>query len=290
MHHRLHLYLHFFILFGYLTFSSAHAQTVTLQVSPKLTANAEFLKGDAKTAVLIVHGFMTTNQFLTVQTLMTTLHDEDYSVLAPNLTLGISNRKQSLKCNSLHTHTLEQDALEISKWVSWLQQQGFQKIILLGHSSGSQEILLSQFKHPNPAVKGLFLTSLFYFNGPELGTRTQDIAFAKKHLHDPLPPIHKYSFLFCKNNYTATPQSYLSYQKINRQFNLNLLKKIKIPTVIFMGGNDKRYQNVGRNWLTELKNTGKTVIIIPKANHFFSSEGEFELQDKLIQAIHDAGF
>lgn len=264
------------------------AQTVTIKINPKTIANAEYLPGTSKTAILMTHGFLTTNQFLTIQSLMAYLHDENYTVLAPNLTLGISNRTQSLKCNSLHTHTLKQDAQEISTWIQWLQKQGYQKIILLGHSSGSQEILFSQTTHPNPAVKLILLTSLFYFNGAELGTQPDDIAFAKKHLHDKRPPIHQYSFLFCKHNYTATPKSFLSYQKVTRGFNLNLLKKLKTPTIIFMGGRDKRYQSVGKNWLTELRNTGKEVVIIPKANHFFSSEGEFEIQDKLSQKIQDA--
>jgi len=265
------------------------AETVTHKIEAvNLTAQAEYLKGDAdKPAILIVHGFLTTNQFHTVVSMAQGFEEEGYSVLTPTLTLGINMRQQSVKCNSIHTHTLENDVLEVEGWVKWLETQGKKEIIVIGHSSGSHEILAMLQKKTTPNVKLAIFTSLFYLSGPELGTLQHEIDFAKQALADNNLKPHKYSFLFCKNDYYATPQSFLSYHKLTREYVLKEVKNLTIPHYTIMGGADKRYQSVGQNWLNELEQTGTQLIIIEGANHFFSSEHEFDLQEKLVNIVNN---
>lgn len=263
------------------------ALTVTSAIPPgALQAQAEYLQGDSdKPAVLILHGFLTTNRFHTVRSMAQAFHDAGYSVLTPTLTLGITQRQQSVKCNSIHTHTLEQDIHEVETWIEWLKNQGHQKTVLVGHSSGSQELLAMLAEHEHPEVPFVIFTSMFYLSGPELGISDADIAKAEAAQQQQRPTPHKYSFLFCKNNYYATPNSYLSYTKINREYVLNALNNLKIPHYTIMGSADKRYQSVGQHWLDELKATGTQLIVVEGANHFFSSEYEFDLQDHLVQIM-----
>lgn len=213
-----------------------------------LTAEANYFDGDPnKPAVIIIHGFLTTNKFHTISAMAKVLEDEGFTTLAPTLTLGINRRKSSIKCNSIHTHTLKSDVEEIQSWVNWLIKKGHKNIVLVGHSSGSQEILEYLNTKPAKNVTKAIFTSLFYFKGKELGTLENEVIYAqdliKKHQNQP----HKYNFLFCKNNYSATPQSYLSYMKLDRQYILDSLKNLKIPTYTIMGSADKRYQSVGLN-------------------------------------------
>jgi len=108
--------LAFIFIFSHFFFSqNALAESITQQIEPLQTqAQADYLAGDAnKPAVLILHGFLTTNKFHTVVAMAKGLNDEGYSVLSPTLSLGINNRKSSIKCNSIHTHTLEQDLIEV---------------------------------------------------------------------------------------------------------------------------------------------------------------------------------
>lgn len=263
------------------------AEVVIAPVANKLQAQAEYYKGNNGVAVLINHGFLTTNKFGTIQSMINVLKEQDYSILAPNLTLGINLREQSLKCNSLHTHTLEQDIEEISQWVNWLSQKGYQKIVLLGHSSGSQELLISQITHPNPEVKLAIFTSLFFLNGKEIGTDSDQLTLAQNLLDNQQNTPRKFSFLFCHHNYFATPESFLSYHKLTRSQNLAYLNALKIPSYTIMGGKDKRYQNVGLSWLDELKATQTNLIVIKGANHFFTSEHEFDLQDHIIEILNN---
>lgn len=272
-------------LLGYASLS--HAETITHLIKPlNIEAEANYIKGkESKPAVLIIHGFLTTNNFHTVTAMSKGISDEGYSVLTPTLTLDINKRKSSLKCNSVHTHTLEKDITEIRSWIDWLKAQGHKKIVIVGHSSGSQEILEYLNQYQDPAISAAIFTSLFYLNGKELGTLDNEIVFANDLIAKKQNRPHKYSFLFCKNNYLATPESFISYMKLDRQYVLNSLKELKIPNFTIMGSADKRYLTVGENWLTQLKETGTDLLIVEGANHFFSSEHEFDLQDYIIDIL-----
>lgn len=251
-------------------------------------AEADYVRGDSqKPAILMIHGFLTTNKFHTVLAMAKSLQDEGYTTLAPTLTLGINKRKSSIKCNSIHTHTLESDVEEIKSWIDWLVSQGHKDIILLGHSSGSQELLEFLNTKSNAHITGAVFTSLFYLNGKELGTLENEIAFAQDLLSKNESRPSKYSFLFCKNNYFATPESFLSYMKLDRSYIIDSLNKLKIPSYTIMGSADKRYLSVGENWLDELDQTPTKLIIVEGANHFFSSEYEFDLQDRLVEILKE---
>jgi pimeloyl-ACP methyl ester carboxylesterase len=277
-------YLAIFLL---LTSFEVKANSVVHEISAlNLKADAEYMPGNMdKPAILFIHGFLTTHKFHTVVSMAQSLQLEGYSTLSPTLTLNIPQRKSSLKCNSMHTHTLERDVVEMTEWIQYLHDKGHKKIIVVGHSSGSQELIELLKNHKNLGIEAAIFTSLFYFTGEEFGTLPNEVASAQKALKEKRTQPNKYSFLFCKNNYYATPESFLSYLKLDRQYTLDALKNLAIPSYTIMGGSDKRYQSVGENWLDELDKTGTHLIVIEGANHFFSSQHEFDLQDKLIQII-----
>ncbi len=276
------------ICFSLFLSTNVQAQEITQPIETlDIKAQADFLQGDKnKPAILILHGFLTTNKFHTVVAMSQGLNAEGYTVLSPTLTLNINQRNSSIKCNSVHTHTLEHDIMEVKDWIDWLFQKGHKNIILVGHSSGSLELLEYLNVYHDQRIKAAIFTSTFYLKGEELGTSQEDISLAEKLLQENPKKPHKYSFLFCKNNYFATPESFLSYLKLDRKHILDSIRKLDIPSYSIMGKADKRYQSVGENWLSELESTGTKLIIIDGANHFFSSEHEFDLQDELISIMH----
>ena len=275
--------------FFLMALQASNAATVTQKIEAlNLSASADYIKGDAdKPAVLILHGFLTTNRFHTVVAMATGLNDNGHTVLSPTLSLGINHRKNSIKCNSIHTHTLENDVLEVKDWIDWLHQQGHQKIILLGHSSGSQELLEYLNRYQDNRIQAAIFTSLFYLNGKDLGILDNEIKQAESLVKQNINKPQKYNFLFCKNNYFATPESYLSYLKLDREYVLQSLTNLKVPSYSIMGGADKRYQSVGEDWLKELEATGTNLIVVEGANHFFSSEHEFDLQDQITEILNN---
>lgn len=280
-----------FILASLLLVSSqSYAQLVSEKLpSSGLHANAEYVKGDPKKpAVLILHGFLVTNEFHTVVAMGKALQAMGVTTLSPTLTLGIDQRAESVRCQSIHTHTLENDIDELNAWVQWLKAQGHEKIILIGHSSGSVELLEYMNKYADSAISSVIFTSMFYLSGKELGSRQDDFVAAQEMVQTGKKRPRNYHLLFCKGDYTATPESFLSYAQLNRDYVLSSLKALKVPTFTIMGGADKRYQSVGRDWLKALEQANTRLIIVEGANHFFSSEYEFDLQDQIVAIVENA--
>ncbi len=279
------------ICIGWLTLHlSVQAETITQKIPPfNLTAEAHYVQGEAsKPAALILHGFLATNQFHTIKSTSEALNLEGFTTLAPTLTLNISQRRNLVKCSSLHTHTLERDIIEISHWINWLQAQGHSNIVLIGHSNGSLELLEYLSNIQNPTISAVILTSLFYLNDSKLGILPEEVSQAQMLLKNRINKPSHYHFLFCNDQYYATPESFLSYLKMDKPYTLSLLENLTTPSYTIMGGADKRFQKVGRQWLDALEQTPTHLITIEGANHFFSREYEFDLQEKIIEILNQA--
>lgn len=139
----------------------AFGKEVTLEMPNRLIARADYQIGAAdKPVVLILHGFLQTHDFHTAHNMADGLHDLGYNVLAPTLTLGVPYRNQSLACEAIHGHSLEDDEAEIGVWLDWLEARHQGPIILLGHSTGSVELLAYLSQHRDPRIKKLIGASI----------------------------------------------------------------------------------------------------------------------------------
>jgi len=264
----------------------AQANIITATLPTGIEASADYREGDrSQPAVLVLHGFMTTSEFNTVQSIVNQLDELGYTVLAPTLSLNINHRTASLPCSAIHTHTFEGDVAEIDYWVEWLVRHGHPHVILIGHSTGSLQLVAYAANHPNSAIEKVVATSLVnthQYTPPAIIDEEKGIA-ATLNKQTP-PPLHPYHLVFC-NDYTATPASYLSYIRWSRDEVLHALAKRHVPVVVIMGGNDKRF---GPDWISSMKRTGITVKVIPGATHFFDTTHEFELLDELENCIKPA--
>jgi pimeloyl-ACP methyl ester carboxylesterase len=255
----------------------ANAEPVQLQVSDRLTANAEFRAGDSdKPVLLLLHGFLQTHQFHTIHQLTESLGDEGYSILAPTITLSVPFRSKSLACESIHNHTLEDAYGEIDAWIDWLDTKGLHQVVLIGHSTGSMTLIGYLSKDPRPQVKR-FIGISAVETRMEMPSEKQQTLIAdlrdKVARHD--NHLIKNQFSFC-NPITISPKSLLSYLEWSPDRILQGIHDIALPTLIIMGSKDER---LGPNWISKLKTTGKRINIIDGANHFIDGEHEFELVD-----------
>lgn len=282
-----HLTLFVFSLFLISAPAAYGAQDVSLQASAQHVASkARYIdNGKDAPAILILHGFSATHNYPTVQSLQDFLSLSGYTTLAPTLSLNIPLRTQPVNCNSLHTHTLDMDKAEVQAWIQWLENQGHKKIILVGHSSGSQTLLEAMMDQAHDSVQALILTSLFYLSGEEIGNKKADQQRAEQMLAAGKNSPTKFNFLFCQNDYLATPESYLSYLTITRERVISTLNQVTLPTYVIMGSKDTRYKQVGHHWLDELAATQSQLIMIEGANHFFTGHHEGQLHDQIIDII-----
>lgn len=266
-----------------LGFAQAWAESVTLDLRPGLTARAEYRPGAKdKPAVLILHGFLQTHDFPTVHNLAEGLATAGYSVLTPTLTLGVTHRRQSLACEAIHTHTHEGNMREIDAWLRWLRAQGHRRIVLIGHSLGSAELLLYlQARRPGDVVHFIALSlvesrSDFQPDHLERLRRTMQQRAARGERKAQSHPLS-----FCRN-FNAVPQTFASYLAITPDKLLNAARALRTPATFIMGGGDER---LGSGWIERLRRTGKTVIVISNASHFLDGEHEFELIDAVLSDL-----
>ena len=246
-------------------------------------ASADYRPGDqGLPAVVVLHGFLSTRNFLTVSNLQEALAGEGYTVLAPNLSLGVNHRKVSLACEAIHTHSIDDDIAEIHFWVEWLVQRGHNSIVLVGHSYGSLHGLYYAMKFKDPAVKKLVAASLVdveHVIGEALSK--SQIEAAKELVAKNDHALREYHVSYCKK-YAAPPEAFLSYASWSRQRILTALSQTPIPVEVILGSEDQR---MGAGWPQLLRQNGVTLQLIDGANHFFHNEQEFDLLDSVLQAM-----
>jgi pimeloyl-ACP methyl ester carboxylesterase len=203
-------------------------------------------------------------------------------VLAPNLTLGISNRKKSLPCEAIHNHDMAQDIEEIDYWVNWLEKKAHTNIVLVGHSFGSLQIVVYTNKKQPKSVKKLITTSLIDVekNNDQTYIKTF-ITQAQQQVKNNDSQLHEYPISYCKK-YITPAKNYISYARWNKDEIITELNNLTIPVTIILGSEDKR---LDKDWVTRLKKSNLNLIMIQGANHFFDTSHEFDMNDNVLNAL-----
>lgn len=239
------------------------ARVVKLDLKPGLVASAEYREGDADAgSLLILHGFLQTAHFPTVQRLADGLAESGYTLLVPTLSLGVTERRRSVPCEALHLQTLDDDVSELSQWVDWLYRKKKRPVTLIGHSAGGHVITRYLHDHPEAPVGRVILISLSFPAGRVLG---------------PEPPepdaIGDYALSFCQH-YPTTPRAFHSYVDWGPRQMLATMKQLGNRLSVIVGSGDKR---IRPRWVEALGRAGIRLETIEEANHFFDSAHEFDL-------------
>ncbi|OYW25521.1 MAG: alpha/beta hydrolase [Hydrogenophilales bacterium 12-63-5] len=259
---------------------AAHATIVQQEMRPGIPANAEYLIGQrSKPAVLLLHGFLQTRD-PTVATLGRGLQDAGYTVLLPTLSLNIPNRMQSLACEAVHKHSMDDDVAEIGRWVDWLKSHGHRSIVLVGHSFGSLQLLAYLSTHPDPAIKAYIGASLVE---AQIGTTSRQalIAQLEAQIQNKQRTLVTQSLSFCRK-YTSTPDGLLSYVRWDQPRLLTALKQVPTSVQLIMGDADGM---LGQGWLKALQHVQVPMVIVHGGSHFMDGEHEFDLLDHTLKFL-----
>jgi pimeloyl-ACP methyl ester carboxylesterase len=260
---------------------TAHAIIVQQEMRPGISANAEYLIGQrSKPAVLLLHGFLQTREYSTVSTLASGLQDAGYTVLSPTLSLNIPNRRQSLACEAVHKHGMEDDVAEIGRWVNWLKSHGHRAIVLVGHSFGSLQLLAYLGNHPDPAIKAYVGASLIE---AQIGATSRDalIAQLQARIQNKQRALVTQNLSFCRQ-YTSTPEGLLSYVLWDQTRVLTALKQLPVNKLLVMGDADN---TLGKGWLKALQHIQIPMVIVHGGSHFMDGEHEFDLLDNTLHFL-----
>jgi len=275
------------LLLWWLLPTTLQAEEISVALPGGLKGLADYHPGTPKKpAVLVLHGFLQNHLFSTVRLIVDEVADAGYPVLSPTLTLNIDQRQNSLTCDAIQNHSVKQATQEIRAWVGWLKQQGHTQIILIGHSTGSDNLLSYLQSDTDPAILAFIATSI----GPMESWRhpeeeQRQLAAARAAAKKGDSSLKKFSLGFCRNNYMAPANDYLSYMQWRRKWILHQLKTSRVPTTAIIGQADSW---VPPDWSNTLEQQGIPLVRIKDANHYFSGVSEFDFQAAILSLVEAA--
>lgn len=267
--------------------SVAMAEELAITLSNGNQALADYRPGEAgKPAVLLIHGFLQTYKFSTIQLMADELADNGYTVLAPTITLNINQRRQGLNCNAIQNHTVADGSSEIGSWVQWLKRQGYSHIIAIGHSTGSLRLLSYLGENPQHGIQSFIPVSIApmgNWRNPDI--IREQIATARLSREQTPNAIGKYSLAFCHHNYAAPAAAFLSYMRWSEAWVLQQLQDSRVALHLVIGGEDS-WLPLG--WPEKLQATTLPLTTIAEASHNFTGPQEFAFQDAIVSLVDQA--
>lgn len=255
----------------------AGSARMELALAPDRVAEADYWPGAADMpAVLILHGFLQTREFPAIRRLAQALADEGFSVLTPTLSLGLNRRRQSLACEAVHTHTLEQDVAELSTWTRWLAGRTGKAPVVIGQGVGGIQLAAMLDARETPVDRALLVDMNAFQQRPSSAPRVAHPAVAGD-----ADGIAIYRLGYCAR-YASTAAASGSYLAWDRDRVQRVLLALEAPVSLVSGGATAR---IGTDWARALEKGGVVVRSIPGADHFFDLAHASELLDEVLRVI-----
>jgi pimeloyl-ACP methyl ester carboxylesterase len=262
---------------------SATAETITLQ-HRGLTLRGELAKAPGAElsdgVILMLHGTLAHNRMEIMQTLQTVMQDRGYTTLAVSLGLGLDNRQGMFDCATPHTHRHEDALTELGLWMNWLEGQGVERVALMGHSRGGNQVLWFDLEHDRPAVQAVIAIAPATWDAAataadyeaRYGVALAEVYARAEALHEQgkgEASLEGVGFVYCEDA-TVTADAFLSYYRDDwRKDSPQVIAKLGKPVLVFAGSEDEvvkglipRLEGVADGQWVRLE-------VIDGADHFF---------------------
>jgi len=288
-----------------LTVTPVGAEEVLLEADG-ITLNGNLVlvgeENDTERMVLITHSLIQHNGREPIPYVQELLRERGYGSLAINYSLGIDNRHGPFDCLAPHRYTLENALAEIGTWVAWLKQQGVQRMVLMGHSYGGNEIARYAANNDEEAIAGVVLLGpgtadhrmwspagykIRY--GKELkGVLDQAEMLIASGSGDPL--MQDVAFIFCPKA-TVSAASFASYYRVDPERLLpNLLRAARKPTLFIAASEDNRLPDLNRLVTPYIDGERTRLVVIDGAGHFFLDLHSDDAVDEMVGFFREIGF
>lgn len=252
---------------------------------------ADFYEADRDVAVILLHGTLAHNRMEIITTIATLIADDyGYPVLTPNLSLNNENRmgdkvQTSSKgyasltaCDIKHTHKYEDAVTELATWVDYLKEQGFEKIVVAGHSRGGRQVsaYLARASDEPEVVGGVLIASGLSQNERNIAKYKKDTGLDLLELlaqFSKLPPdqyVDVPKFIYCDSP-KVTAGAFISEYADNPTHSApyNVQKIKNIPILVIGGSEDTIVPNIEADFEALADQSNLSVEIIEGADHFF---------------------
>ena len=281
-----------------LAFLSGQAEEITIKHNGlTLNANLTMAEGNHFSAgmVLVMHGVLGHNRMEVVEAAQQALLDIGFSSLAMNLSLSIDNRHGFLDCDVDHQHIQDDVLDEVGAWIDYLNSQGANRIVLMGHGFGANQILAYVQDRPDPIITHLIFlapntTSTFgdahlrrYGQSADATLNKAKQLIEEGRGHELMANT---DFLFCPRA-QVSPNSFVSYysvEKVEQYFDFpRFLSSTDIPSLVTTGAADERQPQVAKQIFPYVDGKKIQLTVIEDAGHFFH---DFNI-DKAMKSVVD---
>jgi pimeloyl-ACP methyl ester carboxylesterase len=263
--------------------SGAVAREVQTQHADRtLNGNLELAQNKtlADGIVLIYHALLQHYDTELVRGLQAGLAAAGHNSLAINLSLGVDARRGSLACAGPHTAVFDDAIEEGAVWLKWLQDQGAEHVVLMGHSSGANQALGLAVDRPSPVLSGLILLSPMTTGSARAisvyakrwRTSFESVLAQAKDMVDQGrgEELMVADYSFCPQT-RVTPRAFIDYY-VGRPLLFDprrYLRRVDMPVQIIVGSDDDRQPNVGAFLEPFVDGERVRMYTIRSGGHFF---------------------
>jgi pimeloyl-ACP methyl ester carboxylesterase len=264
-----------------------------------LNANLEQVGPDLSAApvVLMTHGTTAHRGMEIMAALQGMFAERGISSLAINLSLGLDDRAAEMyDCATPHTHKHADAVGEIGAWLNWLKAQGADRVALLGHSRGGNQVARFATEHDDPLVKAVLLVAPLT---SDEGYAVKD--YRKRYGKELAPLLEKANkmvadgkggdmmthvdFIYCKDT-SATAEAFLSYHgPDNKMDTPGLLTGISAPVTVFAGTEDTDVGDLIGKVEPLADDKAISLVIMDGADHFFRDLYAEDIADKVAEIL-----
>lgn len=238
---------------------------------------ADWYPADGQTALLLMHGTLAHNRMEIIQTIAELVADDHgLPVLAPNLSYNVPGRSGMLDCGITHSHKHSDAVTEIGRWVAYLADQGYQRIVIAGHSRGGAQVSAYLAEVQHPAIIGAVLIAPATFDakrqadgyGRRFGVDLASL-YADASARDPEAIMTVPGFVYCEDA-QVTAASFLDYyQDTMRRDTPTNLQSIEIPVTVVAGSLDDVVTDLPERLAQATLGAHVALDVLEGADHFF---------------------
>lgn len=261
------------------------------------TLNANLQLADGKSYgdefVLLLHGTLTHNGRSMYSTLQENLAEEGVSSLSINLSLGLNDRHGEYDCAVPHTHKHSDAIDEIGIWLDWLKAKGADKVTIMGHSRGGNQIAWFAAERDRAQVEKVVVLApaTAEQQSAEAYQKSFDkplsvvLAKAKKLVDQGKPQqmMKDTDFIYCQKT-QVTAEAFVDYYTPKPQFDTpTMVKAPKKPTLVIIGSEDQVVPELPARIAELGKVANLETVTIDGADHFFMDFFNQDVADATVE-------
>ena len=282
-----------------LTNPSAYAEEIALPYKGlTLLANLETTGDDWRKGpvVLLLHGTIAHGRMEIMSGLQTALKDRGVTTLSPTLSLNLDRREGMYDCKVPHTHRHSDAVGEVDVWTRWLREQGVERLSVLGHSRGGNQIARYAAEHPEAALEAVFLIAPGQWDPEEIFANNVGGAGWPKPTQIKEAErlvaagrggemIQSVFFLHCPDTVVTAESLDNYYVRAAEHMTFYLARRIKAPVTFFVGTQDTVQPGLVQAATAFAESNPAQVVVIDGADHFFRDLYLEDIADRIAATL-----